>query len=170
MHNIGNVKTGNVTGTKFFDCMLQAEHYTKRAVCFSPTKRRALHEAQQSKSPVKIRRISASRGDICLSESLVINFVDKDEIPFKFDKKLGKDAFVTIKELQGLAIGQLVNIQAEVFSVSETLRHHGMHGAVEKQEVILRDSTNGIKLDLFGDDVGTLEVSKCYRLQNIRRL
>ena len=148
--------------------MLQEQGGAKKALCFSPQKRSRLSDAMLARSPVSLSKFNLSKGQIFINNKTTITVKDQHSVPFEHNPKLAKDAIVTLKELQGLTSGQIVNIKASVMDIGEVITHQGKDGPINKQEVILRDSTNCRKLTLYGEDVDHLVAGESYLLRNLR--
>lgn len=169
VHAVSPIKKASNTGTEYFNCTLQMENSARRAVCFSPGKRKLLAEVDKARSPVKITKHDISKGDVVINNRTNISLMDNTAVTFQHDPLLAKDAFVTIKELEKLAPWQLLNIKASVATVNGMTTHQGKDGqSLNKQEVIIRDSTGCCSFYLYGEDSGKLEVGKSYILKNLR--
>ena len=148
---------------------LQNQKGSKRAVCFSAGKRKLMSEFEEAKSPVKFSRINENtKGDIILNNQSKITPCDASKIPFKHNPKLSKDSIVTLKDMEHLTPWQLVSTKVCVSERDEVIQHHGVDGVIEKQSLVINDTTGCRTLILYGNDVSTLEVGETYLLKNLR--
>jgi len=109
------------------------ENTARRAVSFSPGKRKLMADVDKARSPVKITKHDLSKQDVIISNKTNITLMNDSDVRFLHDPLLAEDAFVTIKELEKLALWQLLNTRASVASVNEVTRHQGKDG-VERQD------------------------------------
>ena len=155
------------SGTQYFNCILQGHSSAKRAVCFSPKKHSLLHDASEAHSPVKISKLTVSKND-----DFVIgdrNHISLAKAAFKVDEKFHKDAVVSLNDLYSLAPGQLLNTNCYVTKVHEETTRKVRNGTdIAKQDVIVADATNSVKVILYGENVGSLCQDKSYLLKNLR--
>ena len=168
MHDVKPVDYGRVNGTPYFNCVLQSQNTAKKAVCFTPSKRKQLSDSQLNKSPVKMAKLQMSPGDYVITEKTQIKAMDPDQVGFKFNSKLSVDTVVNLLEMETLASGQIINANVEVAKIDEPVIHQSMNGPIDKQNVIIRDNHRCRKLILYGQDVGKLVVGKFYQLSNLR--
>ena len=169
VHNVSPMKKGTVSGSPYFEFMAQTSNTAKKAICFSPGKKRPLSEAADSKNPVKISNFNLSQGSIIVNERSDVKLANSQEIGFQHNSKLASNAIVTLKEMDQLASGQLVNFKAEVSTINVAYSHKTKDKrSIMKQEVIVRDSTRSIKLFLFADYVDSLSLGVCYLFKNTR--
>lgn len=127
VHTVSPVKKSQTTGTEYFDCTLQMENASKRAVCFTPTKRKLLVEYEEAKSPVKIAKCNSSKGngDIIINQYSRITPVNSESLAFTFNANLAKHNVVELGELDKLATWQLISTKASVASISDPFNHQG---------------------------------------------
>ena len=157
------------TGTEYFNCTLQLEKTARRAVCFSPGKRKFMADVDKARSPVKITKHDLSKSDVIINNRTNITLMNDSDVGFCHDPLLAKDAFVTLKELEKLAPWQLLNTKASVALVNEVTTHQGKDGqTINKQEIVIRDSTGCCSFYLYGDDTDKLDAGKSYVLKNLR--
>ena len=88
---------------------------------------------------------------------------------FKTDLKLNDDAIVSWGDLFSLVPGQIINVKCHVATIYDSTTHKTRNGEdVVKQDVIISDSSNSIKLVLYGEDIASLTTGKSYILRNLR--
>ena len=110
-----------IDGTKFFDCQVQLEDQTIRAVSFTPEKETTLQSAVHNHSPVKISNFRHSR--YLGNESIVIEKETSvvqlaTDIGFERSKMIDTSQLITIKDLQQIVPEQHVNLKAKVTRLS----------------------------------------------------
>jgi len=177
IHAISPVKKATSSNRKYFDCTLQNEDNSVRAVCFSTEKHPELKTLQQTKSPVKITNYNTSanngKEDIILLSKTKITPITSNDINFPYSGELTAATGIlpNLLALEKLAAEQLVTIKAQVaqMSAAKTLRTQHQ-GVLKKQELLIRDTTTSIKLLLWENNVDMLELNKTYMyiLQNIK--
>ena len=97
------------------------------------------------------------------------SLLNANDADFSYDPSLAKDALVTLKELEKLGPWQLLNTRASVATVNECSTHCQKDGvSLERQGVIIRDSTSCCTLCLYTNDVKQLEEGKSYIFKNLR--
>lgn len=168
IHNVSPVKKGSITGAQYFNCTLQMKEQSKKAVCFSPAKQKRYNELETSKSPVKLSKYNLKKGEVMISNTTFMKPLDPDKVDFKHNMNIAKEAVVMLGDLEQLANGQLVNVKVKVIDVSDPGNHHGFKGVVQKQELLIADSTGCRKLHLYEDYVGKLQGGKSYLMKNLR--
>ena len=154
------------TGSTYFNCVLQGQHAARKAVCFSPRKHKLINNVSESCSPVKILKMKINNNDSIINDSTQISLVPKAS--FEVDKRFKSDAIIKLGDLICLAPGQIVSVRCHVRKVYSETSHKTRNGDVGKQDVIVSDSTNSVKLILYGNDVSTLTEGKSYLIKNVR--
>ena len=104
-----------------------------------------------------------------LNDRTHITLANQDDVDFLFNANMSKDSIVTLKGLEELASGQLVNFKAKVSEIRGSVQHTTKTGeSIPKQEIILLDGTRSMKLILYADYVDGLAEGKSYFIQNAR--
>ena len=175
IHAISPVKKATSSNRKYFDCTLQNEDNSVRAVCFSTEKHPELKTLQQTKSPVKITNYNTSanngKEDIILLSKTKITPITSDDSNFPYSGELTAATGIlpNLLALEKLAAEQLVTIKAQVAQMSSVKTLRTQHqGVLKKQELLIRDTTTSVKLLLWENNVDMLELNKTYILQNIK--
>ena len=111
MHGLSPIKQGG-NGKSYFNCVLQGQESARKAVCFSPRKHKMLSQVVDSKSPVKISRLSfnINNTDVILGDRSAVSLVQKAS--FDPDKRFYSDSVLTLHDLYGLAPGQMVKVKS----------------------------------------------------------
>ena len=169
IHNVSLVQT--IDGTKFFNCQVQLEDQTVRAISFTPEKKTTLQSADENRSPVKISNFRHSR--YLGNESIVI---DKKtsvvqlviDIGFERTQMIDTSQLITIKDLQQVVPEQNVNLKAKVTRLSGVKKVPRGNHHLTKQECFITDPTGSIKLILWESQVATLENNVTYLFNNIK--
>jgi len=166
VHGLSPIKQGG-NGKSYFNCVLQGQESARRAVCFSPRKHKMLSQVVDSKSPVKISRLSfnINNTDVILGDRSAVSLVQKAS--FDPDKRFYSDSVLTLHDLYGLAPGQMVKCHVSSI-LEETIYKTRSNENIPRQEVILCDSETSVKLVLYNDDVNTLSLGKSYIIKNVR--
>ena len=149
VQNIHQVKGG-------FSFDLQNAQQCSRVLCFSPSKRPAV----ESKSPVKVSktRKMAKGKDYILDESSSMEDIDVEYEPKDYSN-------ITIDKLKNVANGSLVNIVVKVMALkSQSTSTTGKHIAI----YVISDPTGSVKLSIWENCAGPVNVGKTYLLKNAR--
>ena len=149
--------------------MLQTETASCRAVCFSPEKFPELKTFEKVKSPVKIENFRSKPGlnrekEIIIQKNTSFTPLDNSSVNFEHNELIPN-----ISSLDKVASEQLISVKAHVLQLSSVKQIQTYNqGALEKQEVVLADPTNWIKLVLWQNNVNTLTKGTTYSLSNLR--
>ena len=166
VHGVGPVKYGS-SGNPYFNCVLQGQKTANKAVCFSPKKHKMLSEVSESKSPVKISKITPSQGDLVINDSSNIKLLQKAQ--FKLDERFSSNATVSLADLHSLAPRQVLSTKGYISRVGGEINHQTRTGReVSKQEILVSNDSTSVKLILYGKDVNSLVAGKTYLLRNLR--
>lgn len=174
LHNISPLKTAGTSKRKYFNLIVQCKDRPVRAVCYSPEKRAELHALASTKSPVKLnnyKQPSNGDDDFVITKFTKITPLDKNEIDFPFSEELTATATgkpLNISLIHKLAAEQLICVKAKVVSLSGVKVLSTRYGPLKKQDVIIADPTAYIKIVLWGDYVGTLNLNQTYALNNVK--
>ena len=174
LHNVSEVKNASESKRKYFNCIIQSNKKLVRAVCFSPEKRTELQTLAKTKSPVKMKNYKRSNNDnddLTITKYTKITPVDKAEVEFVYAEELSSSATgkpVNILSILNLAPEQLILVKGKVLKMSGVKIQTTRFGKLQKQDVIIADSTAHIKLVLWGEYVNTLQLNKTYTLKNVR--
>ena len=174
IHDVSPTQEATSSKRKYFNFTVQSKNKAVRAVCFLPDRQPELRTLQQVKTPVKLENFTTSssgaKQDLIITKYTKITPLKKDDIDFTFSDELQANEPVTnISAIHKLAPEQLITVKAEIVSVSSVKAINTQHsGKLNKQEVIIRDTTSSVKVVLWQDYVNSLEVNKTYELQNLR--
>ena len=138
-------------------------------MCFSPKKHKLLVQVSESQSPIKISKLSSNinNNDVIVNQNSNVTLLK--DAPFLPDDRFKKDSVLSLNDLLNLAQGQIVAVKAHVTRLYSETTHKTRSGEeIPRQEVIISDSTNSIKLVLYDQDVNTLTEGKSYILKNVR--
>jgi len=114
-------------------------------------------------------KISRMKTQINGNDSIINSYTDitlQRDAPFAVDPRFQSDAVVSITDLHSLAPGRIVHVKCYVSKTYEPTMHQTRNGDLEKQNVIIADNANSIKLVLYGNDVIALQEEKSYILRN----
>ena len=169
LHSVSPVKKGAITGTCYFDMAIQTKDSVKRAVCFAPENHQDYTNMEVAKCPVKLTNYNLSpTKEVMINKYTRMKSVQSDSVTFKFNAKLSSGTVLSLTDPEKLAAEQLVTIKANISKLSEVKLRPSRGGFTEKQDAVIRDNEKCMKLQLFGENVDTLELGKTYILQNVR--
>ena len=169
IHAVRAVSRSTVNGGEYFNCTIQTADEARQAVCFTPTKRKILHEFETAKSPVKLSRYNNSRGNVVIGPNSTVTPINADDVNFDYNANLACDTVVNLGEMEHLAPWQLVSVRVFVSLVEESFNHKCFDGSlISKQKVIIKDRTACRVLFLYGEDVDKLNQGISYKLKNLR--
>ena len=164
IHCLSPVKDTINKRAKFFDFKVQLREQIVRGVCFSPEKKEKLKQFQKCKSPIKIRKYGQNhkygarnividkRTQVILSAGpLSFACVDLDS-----DKSIGS--------LKKVAPNQTVTIKGKVVSLYGRKKISGKN--LSKQEGMIADSSDTIKVVLWESFIDSVEEGKTYEFIN----
>lgn len=141
---------------KFFNFHLQMEDKKYvRAICFSPGKRKLFQECEKKSSPVKIRKFMHDRNeqstDILMSQYVVIEELQPEDVPFSKQELLPSDLNVSISLLQQ------INLKGKLIHLGEVETVNTPHSTLKKCDGLLVYPSGSIKISLWEDDVGKVK-------------
>ena len=172
IHSVSPVKSAKSSNRKYFNFMVQEKDSVVRGVCFAPNKHTELHTLQQTKSPVSVSNFAkASQGDdLIFKHFRKVTPLDSTKVDFVYSDKLTTTSMVkSISACNDLANEQLISLKAQVAQVTGAKKIRTQYqGMLNKQEVILRDTTGCIKAVLWGSDVDTLTENTTYVFKNFK--
>lgn len=170
IHAVSVVKLSKDTKRKYFNCVIQTEKEVRRAVSFLPTLRGQLKTFQQTRAALKIERFSTTRDDSLLFSHDTKFSLKTDGLHFECDANLSPEGEVSsLKSLDNFVPEQIVSVRAQVVTVGGSKKIHShKQGTLQRQEVLLRDTTASIKLVLWEDNIDALDVNTTYLLENIK--
>ena len=154
---------------KYFDFQVQTGTDVVRAVCFSPSKRKAFDEASMKKSPVKIRKFMLDKKegstDILMNDKVQLDELDSVD----FERREIVPQGLTISGLLNIMPEQLIDLKAKVISLQKpsTVKAN-TDNPLRKQEGLLIDPTGSIKVILWELDVDQVEEGQAYFFRNLR--
>ena len=162
LHNISDVTNATGSKKKYFNCIVQGSDKPVWAVCFSPEKRPELQALATTKSPVKLKnykRANSTDDDLTITKFTKIIPLDQKEITFPYSEELSATAVgnpVKILSVPNLASEQLISLKVKVLKISGVKFLSTRFGKLNKQDVIIADTTAHIKLVLWSDHVNSL--------------
>ena len=175
VHAVSPIKRSTSSERRYFNCMLQTETASCRAVCFSPEKFPELKTFEKVKSPVKIENFRSKPGlngekDIIIQKNTSFTALDNSSVNFEHNELLTTTGLIpNISSLDKVASEQLISVKAHVLQLPSVKQIQTYNqGALKKQEVVLADPTNWIKLVLWQNNVSTLTEGTTYSLSNLR--
>ena len=170
VHDVSPVKTSS-RNKRYFDCLLQSEQLTRRAVSFSPEKQPMFHSIQKNKSPIKIKKfkIDETYKDIVIETGTEVSNTPPPQ-SFQRVTCYDHDTTLTISSLANIASEQLVTFKAKVHLLRPVTQQPTTVGQdiLKKREAVLVDETSSITLKLWENFVGSVEQGKCYKFVNLR--
>ena len=167
VHNVSPIGQGQ--SKKYFDFRLQTENDVIRAVCFSPSKRKAFDEASMKKSPVKIKRFLPDRNedstDILMNEKVVIQ-----ELPsIDFERKELVPEELNIAKLSSIMPEQIIDLKAKVINLQKSGKiRTNSDNPLCKREGLLLDPSGSIKIVLWESDTEKIEEGQTYMFKSLR--
>ena len=175
VHAVSPIKRSTSSERRYFNCTLQTETASCRAVCFSPEKFPELKTFEKVKSPVKIENFRSKPGlngekEIIIQKNTSFTALDNSSVDFEHNELLTTTGLIpNISSLDKVASVQLISVKAHVLQLSSVKQIQTYNqGALKKQEVVLADPTNWIKLVLWQNNVSTLTAGTTYSLSNLR--
>ncbi|XP_078580307.1 uncharacterized protein LOC144864279 [Branchiostoma floridae x Branchiostoma japonicum] len=164
IHNVSPMKKSR-RGASYFNFDLQEKDAVRKAVCFSPEKRKVVEDQEQSQHGCKITRYSQgsfSQTDIVINKATII---DKEQLPFP-SKKV-EVPFTPLKDIDHLTPGQVINIKVKVISTkpAKTVPVKDTQGTtkeLQKTEVLCADHTATRNLVVW--EPITLQENHSYKL------
>ncbi len=169
IHSVSPVKSAKSSNRKYFNFMVQEKDSVVRGVCFAPNKHTELHTLQQTKSPVSVSNFAkaSQSDDVIFNHFTKVTPLDSTKVNFIYSDKLTTTGMVkSISACNDLANEQLISLKAQVTGVKKIRTQY--QGMLNKQEVILRDTTGCIKAVLWGSDVDTLTENTTYVFKNFK--
>lgn len=147
-------------------------------MCFSPEKRSEVNAVAQAHSPVKIQNFvpQSNSENITMHKFTKITPLDKDKVDFSFSRELSEsspDVITNLSSIHKLAAEQLISVKGEVVQISATkvitmTDHNNNIKKIKKQTILIRDTTDSIKVILWGEYVDTVELNKTYDFKYLR--
>ena len=126
------------SGTKYFNCTLQAENSVVRAVCFSQAKHSEISKVQISKSPVLLQNIRTensnnAKKDVVISKHTKISPLSLTSINCTYSNDITDSSLLTdVASLRQVAAEQLVSLKVEVAHVESVKAIDTQHGSLAK--------------------------------------
>lgn len=177
IHAVSPVKKAAASKKTFFNCILQTETDVMRAVCFDSDKRAEIDTISKTKSPVKLKHLttkessSGTSQDIQITKHTTVTPIDKDLLHFTFSDELStisQNSVINLSSILKLAPEQLITVKAQVTNISAVKVFNSNRGKLQKQDVIIRDTTASIKVVLWQEYVDILQTDETYKLENLR--
>ena len=147
--------------------ILQTEDEPLRAVCFVPEKQSELKTLEKIKSPVKIQNYDKGNKDVLILKNTKITPLESTGIGFSHDMYTST-SLPNLASLQKVAPEQIVAVKAQVVQLSGIMSQDTkFRGTLDKQEVIIRNTTSSTRLVIWEDSCNSLEPNKTYILENV---
>ena len=108
--------------------------------------------------------------DIIIQKNTSFTALDNSSVNFEHNELLTTTGLIpNISSLDKVASEQLISVKAHVLQLPSVKQIQTYNqGALKKQEVVLADPTNWIKLVLWQNNVSTLTEGTTYSLSNLR--
>ena len=167
---VSNVSPVKKSGPrKFFNFNIHTKEGTRRGVCFSPEKRNPMSAYQDDQKPIKVHKFRiSSTNDIMFDQKTIISptVLDTDDA-FK-PNLVPSDSLTTLSSINKAMPEQFVTIKALVHTLRapktiSTKRNQ----TLLKQEGIIADPNDQIKIVLWEDQVDSITEGKTYLFKNI---
>lgn len=87
--------------------------------------------------------------------------------PFQSDPRLSKDAVLSLKDLRGLASGQIVSVRGHVSRLFDETTHTTRKGDdIPQREAVVSDDHTSIRLVLYDEGCKQISQDQSYIFQN----
>lgn len=168
---------------KYFDGKLSDGKKTLKLIAFDPLLRTQMDKSRLDHTPIAIMNcqvkentkfLSASNEKLEIlasSRSKVQTSPHKLSLPEDFealDPDSQPSPNVTVQEIDDLSVGQQVTITCKVVQLDDPTPVQNKSGKLlTKQESIVADVTDQIRVVLWETEIGKLIIDQCYKLENI---
>jgi len=167
VHNLSPIKRNKRNTIDYTSFTLQLSENTKQpALCFSKTKRKILEEKSTTRTPVKIMRYTKStdKSKIIINDKTVLSA--PDDLDYNFQYADVDDCPITsIADLiaENSSTEDDVTVCAKIMSIGrlKTVKSNKV------AELIIRDQTSSIQLDLWNEQINQITENNVYRFSNL---
>lgn len=174
IHSLSPIKNTKKKRVPYFDCLVQTSDRNKvRAVCYDPKQRKNLIQPYQQKSPVKITAAKplADTSFSTIDEEFKITKKSKI-VPLSTELAYNPEISspsVTVSEALLTDEYNLVDVTAKVIS-----KNHQSQLIIKderqlrKNNCIIGDKTDSMKLVLWEDSINAVEYGKTYTFRGVK--
>ena len=166
------VKSSKRTQTKYFTGTISDGKKQLRMVSFDTKQRPQLCEALKERTSIALNGCTVKDGEAGLE--IVSNRKTKVEqssrhfsVPENLDPSESKN--VSVDEIENISLTQTVNVVVKVISVEKpgSVRAVNSWRELTKQDCIVGDDTESIRIVLWERDVGSLEEDRSYKMRDV---
>ena len=159
---------------KYFSGKLSDGQKVVRMISFEPKLRPVLDKSREERKPVALVNCKVSESKFESGFEIMTSGrtrVESSPKKFKIDEqKFVERPDVSVKEVMGLPVNELINIVGKVVKVGEVteVSSKSSQKSLLKQDCTLRDSMGSCRIVLWEKDVRTLTEGKSYRSADVR--
>ena len=173
VHSVSPIKRNKKNTIDYCDLVLQTSNETKRAICFSKSKRPILLDREHARTPVKISNFTNTPNEERYGCKLIINDMTKITVPesneysFQYSKSSAEPPFVPLQDvLDKCASMDVVSVCGKILSKSKT--ETVGKDSLKLAKVLLTDGETEVKVDVWENFIEKLEEGSTYTLFSVR--
>ena len=178
VHEVSNVLIGKTTGNRYFEFKLQeTESQFTRVACFSPEKRHAIREKQESKQPIRLvnvspqkRKYSPDSNEYTMGKYSKVMDGNNLCFPWKSFPQASTEPVSLADGLSNNETGDIVCVKAKVYFMSEIQNVYSpiMKKELKKRELIIVDVTGSLHLCIWEDQMDEVKNDQFYLFTNVK--